>query len=51
MHFLSAVPTLEWPHVLLRLLVAALLGDLLDLAERGCRLIGEKQTDALSRDL
>ena len=26
MHFLSAVPTLEWPHVLLRLLVAALLG-------------------------
>ena len=26
MHFLSAVPTLEWPHVLLRLLVAAVLG-------------------------
>ncbi len=26
MHFLSAVPTLEWPHVLLRLVVAALLG-------------------------
>ena len=27
------------------------LGELLDLAERGCRLIGEKQADALSRDL
>jgi putative Mg2+ transporter-C (MgtC) family protein len=26
LHFLSAVPTLEWPHVLLRLVVAALLG-------------------------
>ena len=26
MHFLSAVPTLEWPHVLLRLSVAAVLG-------------------------
>ena len=26
MHFLSAVPTIEWPHVLLRLLIAALLG-------------------------
>jgi putative Mg2+ transporter-C (MgtC) family protein len=26
LHFLSAVPTLEWPHVLLRLAVAALLG-------------------------
>jgi len=25
-HFLSAVPTLEWPHVLLRLSVAAVLG-------------------------
>jgi len=28
-----------------------LLGELLDLAERGCRLIGEKQADAVSRDL
>ena len=28
-----------------------LLGELLDLAERGCRLIGEKQDDAVSRDL
>ena len=27
------------------------LGELLDLAERGCRLIGEKQADAVSRDL
>jgi ribonuclease PH len=27
------------------------LSDLLDLAERGCRLIGEKQADAVSRDL
>jgi putative Mg2+ transporter-C (MgtC) family protein len=26
LHFLSAVPTLEWPHVLLRLSVAAVLG-------------------------
>jgi putative Mg2+ transporter-C (MgtC) family protein len=26
LHFLSAIPTLEWPHVLLRLSVAALLG-------------------------
>ncbi|MEP6812113.1 MAG: MgtC/SapB family protein [Actinomycetota bacterium] len=26
MHFLSVVPTLEWPHVLLRLSVAAVLG-------------------------
>jgi putative Mg2+ transporter-C (MgtC) family protein len=26
LHFLSTVPTLEWPHVLLRLVVAALLG-------------------------
>ena len=26
MHFLSAIPTLEWPHVLLRLSVAAVLG-------------------------
>jgi putative Mg2+ transporter-C (MgtC) family protein len=26
LHFLSVVPTLEWPHVLLRLSVAALLG-------------------------
>jgi putative Mg2+ transporter-C (MgtC) family protein len=26
LHLLSTVPTLEWPHVLLRLLVAALLG-------------------------
>jgi putative Mg2+ transporter-C (MgtC) family protein len=26
LHFLSVVPTLEWPHVLLRLVVAALLG-------------------------
>ena len=26
MHFLSAIPTLEWPHVLLRLSVAAALG-------------------------
>jgi putative Mg2+ transporter-C (MgtC) family protein len=26
LHFLSAVPTIEWPHVLLRLLIAALLG-------------------------
>jgi ribonuclease PH len=28
-----------------------LLGELLDLAERGCRLIGQKQADAVSRDL
>ena len=28
-----------------------LLGELLDLAERGCRLIGEKQADAAARDL
>jgi ribonuclease PH len=28
-----------------------LLGELLDLAERGCRLIGEKQADAVARDL
>jgi len=28
-----------------------LLGELLDLAERGCRLIGEKQADAVTRDL
>jgi ribonuclease PH len=27
------------------------LNELLDLAERGCRLIGEKQADALARDL
>jgi ribonuclease PH len=27
-----------------------LLGELLDLAERGCRLVGEKQADAVSRD-
>jgi ribonuclease PH len=28
-----------------------LLGELLDLAERGCRLIGQKQADAVSREL
>jgi ribonuclease PH len=28
----------------------ALLNELLDLAERGCRLVGEKQADAVSRD-
>jgi ribonuclease PH len=28
-----------------------LLGELLDLAERGCRLIGQKQADAVARDL
>jgi ribonuclease PH len=27
------------------------LNELLDLAQRGCRLIGDKQADALSRDL
>ncbi|MDX6486103.1 MAG: putative Mg2+ transporter-C (MgtC) family protein [Gaiellaceae bacterium] len=31
MHFLSAIPTLEWPHVLLRLSVASLLGGAIGL--------------------
>jgi putative Mg2+ transporter-C (MgtC) family protein len=31
LHFLSAVPTLEWPHVLLRLSVAAVLGGAIGL--------------------
>jgi putative Mg2+ transporter-C (MgtC) family protein len=42
LHFLSAIPTLEWPHVLLRLAVAALLGGAIgmerELRERGAGL-------------
>ncbi len=42
MHFLSAVPTLGWPHVLLRLFVAAVLGGAIgmerEFRERGAGL-------------